>query len=88
MSDNLNKIYAELSNSQRVAMGFGLIAKNDFQEFERFQSTVPYSPCQALPSEYRNGMTRVFNNATLWGLTFLKLCWAQSHVSGLHEFVG
>ena len=83
MSDNLNKIYAELNNAQRVSVGFGLIAKGDYQEFERFQSTVPYSLCQARPNEYRNGMTRVFNNATLWGLTFLRLCWAQTHAN--HE---
>ena len=83
MSDNLNKIYAELNNAQRVTVGFGLIAKGDYQEFERFQSTVPYSPCQALPNEYRQGMMRVFNNATIWGLTFLRLCWAQSHAN--HE---
>lgn len=81
MTANLNKIYAQLNDAQRVVMGFGLIAKGDYQEFERFQSAVPYSHCQALPNEYRTGMTRVFNNATLWGLTFLRLCWAHSHVS-------
>jgi hypothetical protein len=83
MRDNLNKIYAELSDSQRVTVGFGLIAKGDYQEFERFLSTVPYSPCQALPAEYRCGLKKVFANATLFGLIYLKLCWAQSHAN--HE---
>lgn len=81
MSDNLNKIYPELNNAQRVTVGFGLIAKGDYQEFERFQSTVPYSLCQALPAEYGYGLKRVFANATLFGLTYLRLCWALSHVN-------
>lgn len=81
MTENLNKIYAQLNDAQRVVIGFGLISKGDYQEFERFQSTVPYSHCQALPSAYRNGMMRILSNANLWGLTFLRLCWAHSHAS-------
>ena len=81
MKDNLKKIYSDLNDQQRVAIGFGLLAKGDYQELERFQSTLPVLHYKGTSVDYHNDLRRVFTNSHIWGFTFLRLVCAQTAVS-------